>query len=438
MILRRVAVSRESAAEAVHSIRAALSRVAATTGRGALIISLVVFSVAALFSAATPASSAEPSGAGVAALVKLLATNPSAEIQLDVLRGMSDGLADRRTVPMPPGWDEVAADLEHSTNAEIRELTASLSLTFGSPKALATLRATLADSTAAESARRKALAALIRVRDPQLPPVLRGLLREPALRGSALSAFAAFDAPAAPEAILAIYPSLNEAERGKALGTLCARLSFAKALLAALGDGRIQRKDLTADLVTQLRNLKDPSIDGEIARVWGTARAVEGGKLAMMERYKGMMAQKSGDASRGRLVFERVCAQCHTLAGIGGNLGPDLTAYNRGDVDYLLMNILDPSAIVPNDYRAFTLETKDDLVLTGVVARQDDRSVTLISPGQTNVVPRAEIARLAQGQLSIMPEGLIEGLSDEEVADLLAFIKSPVRPGSPPQPQVTR
>ncbi len=379
------------------------------------------------FFAVTPLPCAEKPGSGLAELVKLLRQNPPPEIQLDVLRGVSDGLADRRSVPTPAGWDEVAAQLEQSTNAEVRELTGMLSLTFGSPKALAALRATLADAGAPEAARRKALAALAKVRDPQLAPVLRGLLLEPTLRSSALSTLAAFDDAATPAAILGVFPSLNEGERREALRTLCARPAFARALLGAVDDGRVPRKDLTADLVTQLRNLKDASLDGEITRVWGVARAVENDTLEVVARYKNMLSQKGGDGARGRLVFERICAQCHTLGGTGGNLGPDLTAYNRGDLDYLLLNILDPSAIVPNDYRAYTLETKDDLVLTGVVARQDARSVTLISPGQTNLVPRAEIARLTQGQLSIMPEGLLQGLSDTEVADLLAFLKTPVQ-----------
>src|SRR5688572_32354794 len=82
------------------------------------------------------------------ALVQVLGENDDVQFQLDVLRGMSEGLKGRRAIRMPQGWDDVATKLGKSSNREVRELAQSLSLTFGSATAMNALRNTLADPNA--------------------------------------------------------------------------------------------------------------------------------------------------------------------------------------------------------------------------------------------------------------------------------------------------
>jgi putative heme-binding domain-containing protein len=124
-------------------------------------------------------------------------------------------------------------------------------------------------------------------------------------------------------------------------------------------------------------------------------------------------------------VFARVCQQCHTLFDTGGKVGPELTGGNRTDLDYVLQNIIDPNAIIPNDFRTSTLETKDERVITGIVTKQDNNAVTIVIPNDTMVVPRTDIKSLTQSEVSMMPEGLLQSLTDEEIRDLLAYLKSP-------------
>jgi putative heme-binding domain-containing protein len=138
-------------------------------------------------------------------------------------------------------------------------------------------------------------------------------------------------------------------------------------------------------------------------------------------------AGPAGDASRGRAVFTRICQQCHTLFGEGGKVGPDITGSNRGDLDYILQNALDPNAVIPNDYRSSTLETKDDRVITGIVTREDDNAVTIVTASETLLIPRNEVQSLRQGEISMMPAGLLQALNDGEVRDLVAYLKSPAQ-----------
>lgn len=347
---------------------------------------------------------------------------------LDILNGLSTALQGQRKVAMPAGWEEAEAKLSSSPNAAVRALVQSLSLTFGSSRALASLRATLTDKSADVAARKTAFDSLMAAKDAGLPSLLLQLLTDADMRGSALRGLALFDDAKTPEVILPLYPALSEAHKRDARSTLASRAAFAVPLLKAVEAGKIPKADLTADLVQQLRNLKNAEVDALLTKVWGVARDSSGDKLADIERFKKIYragGSQPGDAMRGRAIYAKVCAQCHTLFGSGGKVGPDLTGSNRGDLDYILQNIVDPNAVIPNEYVGWNIETKDDRVLTGVLKAQNDTSVTVVTANETVTIPRNEITVMQQGTLSMMPEGLLMPLLEQEVRDLIYYLRQP-------------
>jgi len=381
-----------------------------------------------------PAHAADDSSEGLSALVELLGSNDDPQFQLDLLKGMSDGLKGRREVKMPAGWEKVAEKLSKSPNAQVRELSQSLSVTFGSASALTALRETLLNKNAGAAVRSNALASLLQAKDAKLPATLQSLLADPLMRGGALRGLAAYDDAKTPAAILDVYPSLSPAEKKDALNTLSSRAAYAKPLLAAVNEKKIPSKDLTADIVRQLRKFKDPEINDQVSKTWGTMRETEADKLKEIARFKKLIADKGyGDARRGRAVFSRTCQQCHTLFGEGGKLAPDITGSNRGDLDYILLNVVDPNAIIPNDYKTWNVETKDDRSITGIVTKQDDNAITVMTANETLVLPRTEIKSLGQTELSMMPEGLLQALTEDEVRDLLAYLRSTAQVPMPEQ-----
>ena len=387
------------------------------------LLSALACSVSAL-SVSLPA--AEPDSEALIALVQVLAATEDVQFQLDVLKGMNDGLKGRRGVKMPAGWEELATKLAKSPSAQVRELAQSLSLTFGSGAALAALKQALMDPKADVTTRKTALDSLMATGDPSLASSLHRLLKDPVMRAGALRGLAAYEDEKTPGAILEIYSSLTGAEKRDALNTLVSRATFAKPLLAAIAGNAVPRKDLTADIVRQLRNLRNPDLNEQVEKLWGVARESEGDKLKEIAKYKALLASKGpGDPPQGRAIFARICQQCHTLFDVGGKVGPDITGSNRGDLDYILQNVLDPNAVIPNDYRTSNLETKDERVITGIVTRQDDNAVTIITANESITVPRSDIKSLSQNELSMMPEGLLQQISDDEVRDLVAYLKQP-------------
>ena len=249
------------------------------------------------------------------------------------------------------------------------------------------------------------------------------------LRREALRGLAAYDDAATPAAILAAYSGFNLDEKRDALATLASRVAYAKALLEAVAEKKIVATDLSADLVRQLRNHQDETINERIGELWGIARESSGEKAELIAKYTKLAHEKSppADPALGRAVFAKTCQQCHTLFGTGGKVGPELTGSNRANLEYLLSNILDPSAVMAKEYQPSVIVTGDGRVLTGIVKQQDANAVTVQTANEVVVLPRGEVDEIKPSQQSMMPDDLLKPLSPYEVRSLVAYLASPAQ-----------
>jgi putative heme-binding domain-containing protein len=131
-------------------------------------------------------------------------------------------------------------------------------------------------------------------------------------------------------------------------------------------------------------------------------------------------------------VFVDSCGACHRLFGEGGEIGPDITGSNRANLDYLLHNILSPNAEIPNAYRTATVELHDGRVMAGIANVQNPGVVTVQTANELVSVPRSDIKSLVQSDVSMMPEGLLNPLSDEDVRNLIAYLRGARQVPLPP------
>ena len=104
-------------------------------------------------------------------------------------------------------------------------------------------------------------------------------------------------------------------------------------------------------------------------------------------------------------------------------MGPDITGAQRTNLDYLLENIVDPSASVSHDYRMHTIATDDGRVITGLVESETERSLTVLTAQDRFVIPWDEIELRKVADVSIMPVGLLENLSEQEIRDLFGYLQ---------------
>jgi putative membrane-bound dehydrogenase-like protein len=347
--------------------------------------------------------------------------------QLDLLEGIRDGLRGRKSMPMPGGWPAIYDRLIAGTSGAVREQTVLLALIFGDPRALADLRRTALTTAAPTSERVAALEALINQRAAGLAPVLHQLLTDAKLRRSALRGLAAYVDEATPARVLAHYAEFSAEEKQDAVATLAARKEYAVALLDAVAKKVVARADLSAYVARQLHALGDRQVTERLRQVWGEVREAAPKKREQIARYKAMLspgALSRADLSNGRLLFSKMCQQCHMLYGQGNKIGPDLTGSNRSNLDYLLGKIIDPSAEVSKDYRLSIVTTVNGRVLTGMIVDQTAKRLTLQTATERIDLAREDVEEVRASQQSLMPEGQLDPLTRDQVRELVAYLSA--------------
>ncbi|MDB5384406.1 MAG: putative rane-bound dehydrogenase domain protein, partial [Planctomycetaceae bacterium] len=363
-------------------------------------------------------------------VVEWLASADSLPIQQMLLDEIRLALEGRANIPQPAAWGPAYDKLLQNASPEIRERADQIAVAFGDKRILPRMRDVLADPKAPVEQRQRALELLVKGRDAEAGPAFRVALNEMALRSPAIRALAAFDDAATSPAILALYTKLSEAEKRDAINTLVARPASASQLFDAIEKGEVPRTDVHAYHVQQLLGFKDPVLAKRITSVWGEIRATAKDKLELIAKQKAVLTSarlKSAELSNGRRLFVKTCAACHILFGEGGKIGPDITGSNRANLDYVLENILDPSAIVGKDYRMTVIVTKDGRTVSGLIQKETDSAVTLRTINDTIVVAKSDIEERKLSELSLMPEGQLNQLTPDEQRDLIAYLGTPTQ-----------
>ena len=382
---------------------------------------------------------AADAGGGLAALMPALQARPQSfpAFHREVLDGILDAVEGRKQVEMPEGWAGAFAWLTGRGDADVKAKAAALGLLFGDPKAEAGLRSLVEDRTGSTVARQFALRNLVERRNAGLAPILFRLLNDPELRASAIRGLAAYNDPATPDSILGRYSSLTPLERDDAIATLSSRPPWALALLDAVRKGTVPRRDMSTTVARQILAFQVPNLNSALEQAWGTLRPTSRDKTRLIAKYKSVLAATdlpSPDLERGRTLFGRICAQCHRLFDQGGDLGPNLTGSDRANPDYILENVLDPSATVGRDYTLTTVATKDGRLVSGILREQTQGGLVIQTPSERITVPRDDVEAIKGSTTSIMPEGQLDPLTPQEIRDLFAYLGSmqPVqRPKTP-------
>jgi len=371
---------------------------------------------------------AEESGdsSGLAALVSLLGQVDDAEIQLDLLTGMFDGLEGRRDMEMPQAWPKVYLKLAKSPNGQVREKSTQLALIFGDPAAVSFLRKQMTDRKLPAETRRRALSLLAANQISGLDTQLFALLDDPDLRGEAIRGLAAFSNPKTPELLLDRYENLGQQERADVIQTLATRPAYATALLDAVEKGTVNPADISTFAARQVNSLSDSSLRKRLKSLWGDVSRTSKQQKTAIEKYRKTLTGDflaDADLAAGRQLFDKHCKSCHMLYGEGGKIGPDITGSNRDNLDYILENVLAPSAAVPRAYKVNVIVTDEGRVLNGIIVARTPQTFTLQTVNERIVLDRNHIEQLKPSPLSMMPDGLFEKMSNDEVRDLIAYLR---------------
>jgi putative heme-binding domain-containing protein len=214
--------------------------------------------------------------------------------------------------------------------------------------------------------------------------------------------------------------------RSEVVQALLARPRWAGAVLDAIEKHRLTAGDVPPARKALLLRHPDPAVRSRAAALLGAAA---GSRKDVIARYQKAL-DLPADPPRGRLVFGRFCGNCHRLGGEGHDVGPDLEAVRHHAPSQVLTSILDPNREVSPNYLEYLVTTRDGRTTSGVIVAETVTGVTLRrAGGAQETVLRRDIEEMAGTNRSLMPEGLEQSVSVQDMADLLAFLLGP-RPGA--------
>jgi putative membrane-bound dehydrogenase-like protein len=330
--------------------------------------------------------------------------------QMAGLNGMARGMSRRGT-----HLGEFLQSLPAADRAVVNETTALLTQAAG----------VAADRKRDEVDRVAAVRLLAHAPWDVAEPTLRGLLTEDPLQEiglAAVRALAAHSRSEVPVLLMKPWRSYTPAVRREVLEAMLQRPERLLVLLQELEAGQIKPGDLDATRTRQLVNHSKPEIRDRARKLLQANLPAERKKV--LETYKAALAMK-GDPQRGRGVFQKHCATCHRVAGVGVDVGPDVADTRTKTPEMLLLDILDPNAAIDSNYINYTVTTRGGKVLTGILANETASSLTLRrAENQSDVVLRQDIDEIQSTGVSLMPEGQEKNLTVEEMADLLNFLKN--------------
>jgi putative heme-binding domain-containing protein len=333
----------------------------------------------------------------------------SATVQRAILNGLGKGLAARGSNVSKLLSSESATDSARqrviALFARAVETAEDKSAAPGDREAAIRLLAFADESTAVSN--------LPNFLSPQTPPPLQR---------AAVTSLSQHDSNEISKTLLANWKSFSPQVRQDVVDALVVKTSRIQTLLEAVESATVLRSDLTRDRKQLLMNHPNSAVSSHSRKLFGDE--VNSDRAGVVAEYQDVLTL-DGNAKRGQAVFRKICSACHRAGGFGQQVAPDLASVkNKSDAD-LLVAILDPNREAQPNFNVYTIVTEQGRVFNGIIAAESAGSVTLKrAEGKEDVILRSNIDQMISTGLSLMPVGLEKDLKRQDLADVIAFVKS--------------
>jgi putative membrane-bound dehydrogenase-like protein len=220
-------------------------------------------------------------------------------------------------------------------------------------------------------------------------------------------------------------PTLDPGIQATIAERMSQRGATALPLLNEILAGRFRKELVGPNQVRSLAGNTLPAVTDAVRKIWGTVNTKGSGQRQKVVREYGNFLKwdARGDAKKGLVVYDRICGQCHVMHGRGYEVGPNITSNGRGSFEQLIVSVFDPSLVIGEAYKSITVLTTDGLVMTGLLVEKTDQRVVLKLQGnKLETISIEDIDEIKQNEKSLMPEGIEEQMTRQEMADLFALL----------------
>lgn len=215
---------------------------------------------------------------------------------------------------------------------------------------------------------------------------------------------------------------------------LCSRNEGAVEVLKRISQGTFRKELISPNRIRILASNGNSDIQKLVSDVWGTVNSNSSkDREDVINRVANQLRWDArGNAEKGWVVYDRICGQCHLMHGRGNEVGPNITANGRGSYDQLLVSVFNPSLVIGNAYKSVTIRTDDGTIVTGLlIDRNDQRTIVKVQGGKEQTILQSDIEEFRQDSKSLMPDGIENQMTAQELADLFALLTLESPPNSP-------
>ncbi|MHC4874974.1 MAG: PVC-type heme-binding CxxCH protein [Planctomycetota bacterium] len=355
------------------------------------------------------------------AAAELLKSSPDKASSELLLKGFEEAYKGRSLAGIPDELvNAIAASGGGSTALKLRQ---------GDAAAMQTAAQAVSDPKAKKEDRLQFLEIFGEVRRSEFIPALLAVVsseKDADLVSAALTSLQAFDDLRVGQQVVARFPSIPAEAKLAAETLLASRSVWATELLKAVDAGKVEADAISDTALRKILLHNNTTISELVDKHWG---AVAGASTEQMKseisRLTGLLGAGSGNPKKGKPLYMQNCGKCHVLFGEGGRIGPDLTAFKRDNQERILANVVNPNLEIREGFENYVVITTDGRVVNGFLADQDSQVVVIRGvDGQNLVFRRDEIDEMRAIPRSVMPEGTLSKLTDQQIRDLFAYLRS--------------
>ncbi len=361
------------------------------------------------------------------AAARLISLAPSKADAKILMSGLREGLRGREAISLPAELNKAIQPYQ----SELFGAPLAFAIRQGNADAVKKALAVIADEKADFDHRLSYILIFGQTNQPESVPVLLKVIESSkssgAMKEAALQALQPYDVDEIGLRLVKAYPQFrgDAGVRNAALDLFASRTSWANDLFTAISETkRISKDDVPDQVARRLKQLNDPKISASADKYWPDVKlATSSEKNEAIAKYSKLIKSGSGDFKKGRILYLANCGYCHRLFNEGGSIGPDLTGYERSNVNYFLLNVIDPNADIREGYGLHRITTKDGRTIEGKIAASNGDTHTIqTQAGKEIILSVDRIREMKALPVSIMPERILDRLNDQEIRDIFAYI----------------
>ncbi len=359
----------------------------------------------------------------LAACIKFVGDLKDPTAKQRALEGLVVALQNRQ-VDAPAEWKTVRIALAKESSKEIKALANKLAINFRDVEAIQAALVVVTDDKAPVMDRVGAIRDLASAKPSAALAPLQKLAVSDApieLRIEAIRALASFNDPSVPKQLIALWEKYPLALKGEVINVLAGRKDWAKELLDAVATKKVASTELNINAIERIQALKDKALNAQIDKVWGRLRTTPAELTELINKTRAQLNATPASFARGKIAFDNHCAKCHKFDGRGSEVGPSIEGAAR-DIEYLLVNVLDPNRVIGAPYFIRTVTKLNGQNEIGILAAEDENSITLKTENAVlKTIQKKDVEEIRIQEKSLMPEGFGSNIKIEEFRDLIRY-----------------